>query len=491
MSENRLGFLDDSKVLEQSIMELQAAMESGKTTAKEIVMIYLKRIFLYDQSGPNINSIGELNPNAIFEAESLDKERQKKGPRSLMHGIPVVIKDNIDTAGKMRTSAGTLALKDNYPAEDAFLVKKLKQAGAIILGKANLTEFANFMSSEMPNGYSSLGGQVLNPYGLGTIDVGGSSSGSGAAVAANLACAAIGTETSGSILSPSSQNSLVGIKPTVGMVSRSGIIPISHTQDTAGPMAKSVADAVTILSVIMGTDEMDAATQTIPPGVGVDFLSFFKKDGLKNAKIGVCREFYQHLNEEKLKILETAIKDIQGCKAVIIDNLKMPSPQKPLGYDTLFYEFKHGINAYLSGTKPTQVPVRTLKDVIKFNEENKEIALKYGQNHLEMSENTNGTLNQSKYLIELIRDQHYSQKGGIDAVIEEHKLDALLFPSNYGAQLPAKAGYPSITVPGGYTKDGEPMGVTFTGKAFTEHRLVELAYSFEQATKHRVLPKLV
>ncbi|WP_350342687.1 amidase family protein [Proteinivorax tanatarense] len=488
MDKCKLDFLSEDIVLEHSIFELQKAMEKGITSSKEIVMAYLKRIAIYNKSGPKINAICEINPDALFIATTLDKERKQKGARSCLHGIPIVVKDNIDTGDKMHTTAGTLALKNSYAKKDAFLVKQLKTAGAIILGKASLTEFANFMSTKMPNGYSTVGGQVLNPYGPNKLDVGGSSSGSAAAVAANFACASIGTETSGSILSPSSQNSLVGIKPTVGMVSRSGIIPISYTQDTAGPMAKTVEDAVALLSVMMGIDECDAVTKNIPPGVGIDFSASFKKDGLKNAKIGVCKEFYESINKEKKLIMENAVNDLVKCGAKIVDIPKIHTHEITLSYEVLFHEFKHGINNYLNDL--SSAPVKTLKDVIRFNLENKKVALKYGQDLLEASENTNGMLTDSKYLTELIRDQHYSQSAGIDAVMDKYDLDALLSPANYGAALPAKAGYPSITVPGGYTKSNEPVGITFTGKAFTEHRLVELAYSYEQATKHRIPPKL-
>lgn len=471
-----------------TIIELSEALDSGSITSRELVLHYLKRISEYDKSGPGINSVLEINPDALYCAEAMDKERNKLRNRGLLYGIPILLKDNINTGDKMHTSAGSLSLAGSYAAEDAFIVKKLRAAGAIILGKTNMTEFANFMTENMPNGYSSRGGQVLNPYGPGKFDVSGSSSGSAAAVAAGFCAAAMGTETSGSILSPASINSIVGIKPTVGLVSRSGIIPIAHSQDTAGPMARTVADAALLLQVISGYDVDDAATHQIKNNRS-SYMQGLDKNGLQDVRIGVPRDYYyEEYGEEHLRLMENAISIIKALGAVIVDPADIKTARSFSDYNVLVYEFKPALNYYLS--KLNQGSMKTLKDIIEFNNKNADTALKYGQTLLEKSESTSGTLTDPVYLNDRINDLHLSRTMGIDHTLDEYNLDALLFPGAAGADIAARAGYPSITVPAGYTSEGEPFGVTFTAKAFSESKLIKHAYAFEQAAKLRRAPEL-
>lgn len=472
-------------VIEATIQLLQEKLTSFEISSAELVTVYLNRIAKYDKAGPEINSIIEVNPDALFQAEALDFERKSKGSRGPLHGIPLLLKDNIDTADQMHTSAGSLVLASHYAKEDAFLVQKLREQGAIILGKTNMTEWANFIAEDMPTGYSSRGGQVLNPYGEQFI-VGGSSAGSGAAIAANFATAAVGTETSGSILSPASQNALVGIKPTVGLISRSGIIPISRTQDTAGPMARTVGDAAILLNVLQGMDERDPVTKKNPL-IGVNFCDYLNKDGLKGKRIGIARNpYFQYLNDTQAQIVESAIGKLRELGAVVVDPVQLSSINDELGIEVLIYEFKTGLNAYLKTVEDT-LGVKTLRDVIRKNEEIGVKALKYGQAIFLESERTSGNLTEPIYINTLIQDRLLSRTG-IDEVLVKHKLDAIVTPNNFGAALPAKAGYPSITVPAGFTNEGEPVGITFTSSAFCEPVLIELAYTFEHATKYRKAP---
>ncbi|WP_409288519.1 amidase [Peribacillus sp. SCS-37] len=482
--------LYNSWLADADIDSMQEKMETGEVTAKELTLLYLKRIAEIDKSGPAINSILEINPDALQTAEALDAERKQKGARGPLHGIPILLKDNIDTGDKMHTSAGSLALEESRAEKDAFAAARLREAGAVILGKTNMTEWANFMAENMPNGYSSRGGQVLNPYSPGNFDVGGSSAGSGAAIAASLAAAAVGTETSGSILSPASQNSIVGIKPTVGLISRSGIIPIAHSQDTAGPMARTVKDAVYLLAAMTGTDPRDPAAGKSVQCDGVDYAACLKLDGLKGKRIGIARDVYfDYLPEDKRSVLDAAIKVLDASGAEVIENVRIPSGDEKWGYEVLTYEFKTDLNAYLNGL-PNTSKVRSLKDVIQFNERNKEAALKYGQAVMMESENTSGTLTEQQYITALEHDVYHSTINGIDAVLKENNLDAIVFPNNLGAGIPAKAGYPSITVPAGYSGEGEPVGITFTGTAFSEPELIEIAFSYEQVSRARIAPQL-
>jgi amidase len=479
--------MQDVEWLEEvTIAQLQEKLQNGELTSKELTFMYLRRIAVYDKK---INSILEVNPDALQIAEALDAERQEKGSRSLLHGIPILIKDNIDTHDKMHTSAGSLALKDSYAPSDSYVAAQLRKAGAVILGKTNMTEWANFMTIGMKNGYSSRGGQVLNPYGPGRFDVGGSSSGSGAAIAANFAAAAVGTETSGSILNPACNNSLVGIKPTVGLISRRGIIPIAHSQDTAGPMARTVADAATLLTALNGIDEQDPITKTNPL-TSLDFTKHLQKDGLNGKRIGIAfAGFIEFLPKEKQAVVRDAIEVLKTTGAEVIDNIEIPSAKKQWSYDVLTYEFKPDLNAYLSRLHPS-VKVRTLADLIEFNKQHEAKMLKYGQAVLLEAEETSGSLTEAAYMEALVDDQYYAKQQGIDYALEKYNLEIIVFPGDEGSHISAKAGYPSIAVPAGYTMEGEPVGITFAGPAYSEPQLIEAAYAFEQAAGFRKPPIL-
>lgn len=484
-------------IVEATIADMQHAMEEGWMSSVELVQLYLERIGLYDGW---LRSILEVNPDALQMAQELDRERRNKGARGRLHGIPILLKDNIDTGDRLHTSAGSIALADSYAAKDSFVAAKLREAGAVILGKSNLTEWANFMSSTMWAGYSSRRGLTLNPYGPGEMFVGGSSSGSGAAVAANLAAAAIGTETSGSIISPSSQNSLVGLKPTIGLVSRTGIIPITHTQDTAGPMTRSVEDAAILLGVIAGADDLDKVTKTAAEAGVEDYTKFLDAGYLKRARIGIPRYYYKHLDRDRLDIVESAIDVLREQGATIIDPVELPCQGTRWDANVLRYEFKKYVNDYLANVDPS-LPVHSLAEVIAYNEAHADIALKYGQDTLIWAEETSGSLTEKEYMESKRKNKERAGAMGIDHVLREHQLDALLFLGNeYGPDLAARAGYPSVTVPGGYAENGiiapggyntkGPQGITFIGTAYSEPVLIQLAYGFEQATKHRVPPKL-
>lgn len=484
-------------IVELDIRSMQAAMASGETTSEEIVKAYLKRIERYDGK---LKSIIEVNPEAINIARALDDERYEKGSRGPLHGIPLLLKDNIDTCDAMHTSAGTLALAEHVAAQDSFVAAQLRKAGAVFLGKANMTEWANFMASGMWAGYSSRRGLCLNPYGPGELFVGGSSSGSGAAVAANLAAAAIGTETSGSIISPASQHMLVGIKPTVGLVSRSGIIPITHTQDTAGPMARTVADAAVVLGAMTGLDKRDVATQTSEGRFYADYTPFLDASFLKQARVGIPRYYFRDLDPARTAILEAAIEALRSQGATIVDPVELPCQDAEWNGNVLVHEFKKGVNDYLAQL-PESIPVHTLAEVIAFNNEHADRCLKYGQDLLEKCEGTSGTLTEPEYLDMLHYNKELSQSQGIDYALETYNLDALLFLGcDDGDDIAARAGYPAITVPGGFAQDGiiapggyttkGPAGITFVGTAFSEPTLIKIAYGYEQATKHRVPPDM-
>ncbi|MDU0204482.1 amidase family protein [Paenibacillus sp. MAH-36] len=474
-------------IVEADIITMQKAMEAGEIRAVDLVAFYVKRIEKFNKT---INAVLEINPDALQIAQALDDERQKQGSRGPLHGIPILLKDNIDTGDRMHTSAGSMALAQSFAAEDAFIAAKLRESGAVLLGKVNMTEWANFMSGPMPSGYSSRGGQVLNPYGPGRFEVGGSSSGSGAATAASFAAAAIGTETSGSIVNPAHHNSLVGLKPTVGLLSRIGIIPISHSQDTPGPMTRTVTDAALLLGALTGVDARDPlslASEGNSPRQS-DYTTFLDADSLQGAIIGIPRWFYKNLNEEAQRIAENAIQVLREQGAVVIDPVSLPCEQEEWNSDVLRYEFKKDLNDYLAKLDAS-IPVHTLQEVIAFNHEHAEKALVYGQNTLIWSEETSGTLTEDDYLRNLVKYQELTRSRGIDHVLEEHQLDALFFPGDEGYDIAARAGYPLLNVPAGYTADG-PMGVMFSAGAFSEGKLLALGYAFEQATKYRRSPIL-
>lgn len=471
---------------EITIRELQAKMKSGKLTARRIAEIYLARIKEID---PKLKSVIEVNPDALKIAGEMDKERKRGKVRSLLHGIPILIKDNIDTRDNMKTTAGSLALEDApLPKEDAFVVQQLRKAGAVILGKTNLSEWANFRSTKSVSGWSGRGGQTNNPYILDKNPC-GSSSGSGVAVSANLAAATVGTETNGSIICPAVRNGVVGIKPTLGLISRSGIIPIAHTQDTAGPMARTVEDAAILLGAMVGRDKYDPTTVDSKKGEK-DYTKYLDKDGLKGARIGVARQFLGN-NAEVKKIMESHFDVLKASGATLIDVTFSENLSK-LGDDrllVLLYEFKTGLNKYLAarGSK-----YKTLADLIKYNEENKEREMPiFGQELFEQSE-SKGDLNDKAYTDALQKLKRATREEGIDAVISKDNLDAIVAPT-VGAtwSIAAVAGYPYITVPAGFGTDGLPLGVGFFGRAFSEPQLIKFAYAFEQKTKARREPKFL
>ena len=491
---------------EATLADLQARMAAGRETARSLVEKYTARIAQLDRQGPALRSVIELNPDAITIADELDAERKQKGARGPLHGVPILIKDNIATADRMMTTAGSLALEGTRPPRDAFIVSQLRAAGAVILGKTNLSEWANFRSTHSTSGWSARGGQTKNPYALDRNPC-GSSSGSGAAVAANLAAAAIGTETDGSIVCPSHSNSLVGIKPTVGLVSRTGLVPISHSQDTAGPMARTVADAAAILNALDGVDADDPATAAAAAHVTRDYSAALDSNGLQGARIGVVREKLFGYSPAADRLAGAAIEEMKKRGAVIVDPANIPT----LGtfdaaeLDVLLYEFKAGLNKYLSWLGAGS-PVRTLTDIIAFNKTRQEQELKYfGQELLEMAD-AKGPLTSEAYLKALATIRRQAGELGIDMVMTKHQLDALVAPTfglpwltdlvagdvfPAGAASPstiaAVAGYPHVTVPMGYVR-GVPIGLSIFGRAWSEPTLIKIAYAYEQATKHRRPP---
>ncbi|NQX43991.1 amidase [Paenibacillus tritici] len=476
-------------IIEADIAGIQQEMEQGSLTSELLVSLYLERINRYDGL---LRSVLEVNPDALETARMLDLERRNKGIRGPLHGIPVLVKDNIGTSDKLHTSAGALALADHRAAEDAVVITQLRAAGAVILGKTNMTEWANFMSSAMWAGYSSRGGLVLNPYGPGELFVGGSSSGSAAAVAANLAAIALGTETSASIISPAAHNSLVGLKPTWGLVSNMGIIPGIGSQDTAGPMARTVRDAALLLNVIVDTgDSLSSAIQDYSIGLDVDYAKF--------KRIGIPRFYYSELDEEALRMMESAIAVLRELGADIIDPVELPCQNADWNATILQYEFKKGLNRYLSGL-PASLPVHSLQELIEFNNLHSEQALKYGQDKLEWLNTSGDEITEQAYLEQLQLSRSMAGSQGIDYALQHYGLDVLLFPGDHGTDLAARAGYPLITVPAGYTRTGiiapggyntkGPQGVTFSASANSEGMLLGIAYAFEQATRHRRPPLL-
>jgi len=490
---------------EMTIAQMQAAMQSGKLSAVAIAKKYLNRIGEIDRHGPALNAVIELNPDALAIAQALDQERKAKGPRSPLHGVPVLIKDNLDTHDRMSTTAGSLALAGSIAARDSFVAQKLRQAGAIILSKTNLSEWANFRSSHSTSGWSGRGGLTRNPYAL-DRNPSGSSSGSAVAVAANLCAAAIGTETNGSILSPSSVNGIVGIKPTVGLISRSGIIPIAHSQDTAGPMARTVSDAAILLGLLAGDDGRDPATVESAGKTHQDYTRFLEPNGLRGARLGIARKFFGS-HAEADKVFETAIAEMKRVGAEVIDPADLPTHGKVGGaeFEVLLYEFKADLNAYLAGLGST-APVRTLQEIIQFNEHSHDQEMPYFGQDIMIKAEAKGSLSDKAYLDAREKCQRLSREEGIDAIMNQYQLDALVAPTTGpahvtdltygnrgigGSSSPAAiAGYPSITVPAGFVM-GLPVGISFFGRAYSEPTLLKLAFAFEQATKLRKAPRFV
>jgi amidase len=487
---------DEFELNELTIRQLQQYMEEGKYTARRLAELYIGRIEQIDKKGPELKSVIELNPDALTICDQLDKERENGKVRGPLHGIPVLIKDNIDTADAMQTTAGSIAMRGNYASDDAFIVKKLRNAGAVIIGKTNLSEWANFRSTRSSSGWSSRGGQTKNPYVLDRNPC-GSSSGSGTAVAANLCAFAIGTETNGSIACPSSINGIVGIKPTVGLWGRSGIIPISITQDTAGPMTRTVEDAAIVLGALAGVDPRDPATKFGTP-VEKDYSKYLLN--VKGMRIGVEKSFLK-VHEKVDTLFANAIKQLtaSGLEIVEIDFLSKLKIEEA-EFDLLQFEFKDGLNKYLAGAKGK---VKSLSDLIAFNQANDSLAMPFfGQEILESSDKKGG-LDSKEYAEVLAKVQ--SVRNVIDETLREHKLDAICGPTNgpswcidlvngdfftgYGMYSPpAMAGYPSITVPMGMV-EGLPIGLTFFSAALSEGKLISIGYTYEQKSKHRVMPE--
>ncbi len=490
---------------ETTIAELQEGMKSGQFTARSLVEKYLTRIAEIDKQGPALNSVIEINPEALAIADLLDAERKAKGPRGPLHGIPILIKDNLDTADRMTTTAGSLALAGSIPPRDAFVVQKLREAGAIILGKTNLSEWANFRSTRSTSGWSARGGQTRNPYALDRNPC-GSSSGSGVAVAANLCAAAIGTETDGSIVCPANANSIVGIKPTVGLVSRSGIIPIAHSQDTAGPMARTVADAAILLGALTGVDPRDAATRQSRGRSFTDYTQFLDPHGLRGARIGVARNFFG-FNDRVDQLMNQAIEVMKRLGATIIDpaNITTAGKFNDSEFEVLLYEFKADLNKYLAELGP-QAPVKSLKELIEFNEKNREKEMPYFGQDIFLKAEEKGPLSSPAYRRALAKNYRLARTLGIDAVMRKYQLEAIVAPTDGppwvtdlvngdhftgGSSSPAAvAGYPNITVPAGYIF-GLPVGISFFGRAYSEPVLIKLAYAFEQATRFRQPPRFL
>lgn len=496
---------EDFELDEKSITDLQTALQSGKHTSRSLVEKYLDRIRDIDKDGPRLNSVIEINPDAESIATALDRERKDKGTRGPLHGIPILIKDNIDTADRMMTTAGSLALLGSKPSQDAFVAKRLREAGAVILGKTNLSEWANFRSNHSSSGWSGRGGQTKNPYALDRNPC-GSSSGSGAAPSANLCAAAIGTETDGSVVCPSSANSLVGIKPTVGLVSRAGIIPIAHSQDTAGPMTRTVSDAVILLSALTGQDPRDSVTQASQGKALSDYTRFLDKDGLKGMRLGIARKHFG-FNDRVDKLMSERLADLKRLGAVLIDPADIPTTGKfdDSELEVLLYEFKADLNVYLAGLG-SRTNVRSLRDLIDFNEKNRDKEMPFFGQDLFTKAQEKGPLTSPKYLQALRKNHLLSRTQGIDFVMKRHRLDALVAPTG-GPPWPtdlingdhftggyssasAVAGYPHITVPAGYVF-GMPVGISFFGGAYSEPTLIKIAYAFEQGTKARQPPKFL
>ncbi|MGH9313483.1 MAG: amidase family protein [Vicinamibacterales bacterium] len=515
------------QLVEATIYELQHALRTGLVTSEQLVQMYLARIAAYDDAGPGVNAFIHINETALDEARERDAERRRGHKTHPLFGIPVLLKDNIDTAD-MPTTAGSVALEGSIPPDDAFIAQKLRDVGAIILGKATLTEFANFIAIGMPSGYSSLGGYGFNPYdprplpvsdGRPVLTPGGSSSGSGIAVAANLVAVAVGTETSGSILSPGTANMDVGIKPTLGLVSRDGILPITADQDTAGPLTRTVYDAAVLLGTLAGFDAADPATAACltPGNCFDDYTRFLNRHALRGARIAVPRvPYWNGFSTEQTQIMLNAIEALRSEGAFVADPYEIPNqaaitafgicvsyPPPVTCSSVLMYGQKKDLNAYLAARQPA--PVQTLADIIAFNIAFGPGALKYGQaiflaaDQLDVSP---GSADTARYLADRAQDLALTRTGldavfngpdGIEGTADD--FDAILFPRNGGAGAPAKAGYPSIVVPGGFTPpvgavvNPIPFGVTFSGPAFSEPKLLAIAYAFEQATKHRVPPE--
>lgn len=491
---------DDFELSEMTIAEMQQGLQSGKYTSVKLTELYLTRISEIDQGRHDLKSVIEVNPEALMLAEQMDKERKQGKLRGPLHGIPILIKDNIDTADKMHTTAGSIALADHIATKDAFVVAQLRKAGALIMGKTNLSEWANFRSTRSSSGWSSRGGQTRNPYIINRSPC-GSSSGSAVAVSANLCAAAVGTETDGSVIAPASFCGIVGIKPTVGLVSRSGIIPISATQDTAGPMTRTVADAAILLNAMVGVDPADAVTANSKDKIAKDYISFLDKNALKGKRIGVEQSFLRGRQEEVVALYQKTIDRLKelGATIVPVELVKETDPLGEAEFQVLLYEFKDGLNKYLSGVKKG---VKSMSELIEFNKKNADKAMPYFKQELVEMSNAKGDLKSSEYLQALAKST--SARAIIDKTLQANQLDAIVGtsygpahcidwvngddnPGFYFCPPAAMAGYPHITVPMGDIH-GLPVGLSFIASKYEEGKIIGLAYAFEQATKHRKVP---
>ncbi len=495
-----------TNVEEISIAEIQAAMTAGRLDAESLVQMYLARIQAIDRHGPILRSVQEINPDAIPIARALDQERKAGRSRGPLHGIPILLKDNIATADKMETTAGALALVGARPREDSTIALRLRQAGAIILGKASMSEWAYFKSTPGSSGWSARSGQARNPYALDRTPC-GSSSGSAIAVAANLVTVSLGTETDGSIICPAGVNGVVGIKPTVGLTSRAGVIPISVTQDTVGPFGRTVGDAAAVLGALVGVDARDPATQASMGKSQTDYVKYLELNGLRGARIGVPRDGYFGYSPKADAVVNQAIETLRNGGATIVDPVKIPNFDRTALTSAelvvLLYEFKAGVNAYLSSVAPG-AQVRTLDDVIEFNKRNPRENMPYFGQELLVRAQAKGELTDAEYLEALEKCRRLAGKEGMDAIMDELQLDALIAPTTTpawpvdlvngdqfrgsSAKSAALAGYPLVSVPAGAAQ-GLPVGITFMGRAWSEPTLIKLAYAFEQATKARRPPQ--
>ena len=474
---------------DMTLVEMRAQMASGTLSSQQIVRHYLQQIALFDKQGPCINAIRALNMNVLYEAEASDRFERGGGVVGPLFGIPVLVKDNIDVAG-MPTTAGSYALKDHYPVQDAPLVAALRRAGALIMGKANMTEWANFTTQGMPNGYSALGGQVLNPFGPKHLQPGGSSSGSGAAVAAGMAPVAIGTETSGSILSPAHNNGVYGLKPTLGLISRSGIIPIAASQDTAGPIGRSITDIALMMDVLVGQDPADGATRGNAMPGAQNFLGRLNRDALHGTRIGIVRGPLERLDDRAKAVFDEALAELRSLGAILVE-VELPGMEASSDWRSkvLYYEFKPALNAYLRSVA-SHLPVHNIEELFIFNLQHRAEELRYGQTTIQAAMELSGSLTEAEYINDRIKDLRTSRDEGIDYGLQHYDVAALIFPGPSAAAIAAKAGYPSFNVPLGVVENNQPMSMTWTSTAFQDALLLSFAYAHEQAFPRRLWPDL-
>ncbi|MCK5208333.1 MAG: amidase, partial [Cyclobacteriaceae bacterium] len=496
---------DDFSLNEITISELQKSYKNGDLTCEMVIKMYLDRIDKIDKNEPALNSVIEINPDALAIAKSLDEDRKNGNLKGPLHGIPIMLKDNIDTAGKMMTTAGSLALDGNYASQNSWVAEKLEQAGAIIIAKTNLSEWANFRSTRSSSGWSGRGGQTRNPF---IIDRNpcGSSSGSGVAVSANMCAAAIGTETNGSIVCPASINGIVGIKPTVGLVSRAGIVPIAHSHDTAGPMTRTVEDAALVLGALTGIDEKDVYTKKSESNYYTDYTSFLNANSLQNKRIGVARHFFG-FHEKVDQLMDQVIKDLQnlGAKTIDLDKEDLNGKSGSDAWEVLLYEFKNDLNKYLKNCS-SDIKIRSLEQLIKFNKDHASKEMPFFGQEILIAAQEKGDLNSEEYKKAIENVLKSNGPEGIDRILDNYEIDAIIAPTGApswpidvingdhhmgGSSSPAaRSGYPNITVPMGIIHE-LPVGISIFAEAFSEPKLISFAYAYEQATKHRKAPKFI